>query len=85
MTPLREWVSVSFDADAIALRVNPPYGIAWEVYDRFAEIAAILKQKYGTRLVDLVPTSRSLYALYGDSTAAYFYVARAREALSQNP
>lgn len=55
----------------------------WEVCDRFEEIAAILKQKYGKRLIDLVPTPRSLYALYGDSTAASFHVAHARKLLGR--
>ena len=55
----------------------------WEVYERFEEIAGILKQKYGKRLKDLVPTTRSLYALYGDSTRAYFHVIFARESLSK--
>ena len=53
----------------------------WEVYERFEEIAAILIEKYGRRLVDIVPTPRSLYALYGDSTRAYFHVASVRESL----
>ncbi|HMQ32942.1 MAG TPA: ankyrin repeat domain-containing protein, partial [Chloroflexaceae bacterium] len=53
----------------------------WEVYDRFEEIAAILKHTYGERLVDLVPTQRSLYALYGDSSRASGHVSSARQAL----
>lgn len=61
----------------------------WEVYDRFAEITEILRHKYGPRLVDIVPTERSLYALYGDSTRASFHVASARQSLkdevSDNP
>jgi len=56
----------------------------WEVYDRFVEIAGILKQRYGRRLVDIVPTPRSLYALYGDSNAGYFHVAFARESLGKD-
>jgi hypothetical protein len=56
----------------------------WEVYARFEEIAGILKQRYGGRLVDLVPTPRSLYALYGDSTAACFHVAGVRESLGKD-
>jgi len=55
----------------------------WEVYERFEEIALILKHKYGRRLVDLVPTPGSRYALYGDSTAASFHVSRARESLGR--
>jgi ankyrin repeat protein len=56
----------------------------WEVYDRFEEIALILKHKYGSRLVDLVPTPNSRYALIGDSSAATFHVASAREALGKD-
>ncbi|HEY9620691.1 MAG TPA: hypothetical protein V6C78_09995 [Crinalium sp.] len=56
----------------------------WEVYDRFEEIAAILKQKYGKRLTDLVPTTRSFYALYGDSTRAALRVSVVRQALGQD-
>jgi hypothetical protein len=55
----------------------------WEIYDRFGEIAAILKQKYGKRLTDLVPTTRSFYALYGDSLAAASHVSTVRQALSK--
>ena len=56
----------------------------WEVYDRFEEIAVILKHKYGSRLVDLVPTPNSHYALLGDSSAATFHVDSAREALGKD-
>ncbi|HEY9627322.1 MAG TPA: HEAT repeat domain-containing protein [Coleofasciculaceae cyanobacterium] len=55
----------------------------WEVYDRFEEIAAILKQKYGKRLTDLVPTTRSFYALYGDSTRAASHVSAVRQSLGK--
>jgi hypothetical protein len=34
--------------------------------------------------VDIVPTPRSLYALYGDSTAGYFHVAFVRESLGKD-
>lgn len=54
----------------------------WEVYDRFEEIAVILKHTYRERLIDLVPTQRSLYALYGDSARAYAHVSSARQALA---
>jgi hypothetical protein len=56
----------------------------WEVYDRFEEIALILKHTYGSRLVDLVPTPNSRYALLGDSSAASFHVASAREAVGKD-
>jgi hypothetical protein len=57
----------------------------WEVYARFEEIAVILKQKYGKRLTDIAPTSRSLYALYGDSIAGSFRVEHVRESLRSEP
>lgn len=55
----------------------------WEVFDRFEEITDILRHKYGRRLVDIIPTERSLYALYGDSTRASFHVASARQSLTE--
>ena len=75
------------EADSIILHGNQVIWrerTGWEVYDRFEEIAGILKQKYGKRLVDIVPTPRSLYALYGDSTRAYFHVAFVRESLGKD-
>ncbi len=42
----------------------------WEEYERFAEVAEILKAKYGHRLRDLVPTPRSEDWLYGDKYSA---------------
>jgi hypothetical protein len=56
----------------------------WEVYDRFEEIAAVLKQKYGRRLIDMVPTLRSEYALYGDASYAWGRVQGARESLARH-
>ena len=56
----------------------------WEVYDRFEAITEILRHKYGRRLVDVVPTQRSHYALYGDTTRAWFHVESARESLKQD-
>jgi len=43
---------------------------SWEEYDRFGEIAAILVERYGARLADLVPTVDSWDALYGDRIGA---------------
>ena len=56
----------------------------WEVYDRFGEVADILKQKYGRRLIDMVPTLRSEYALYGDTSHAWGHVQDARVSLARN-
>ena len=55
----------------------------WEVYERFEEIAAILRRKYGSRLKDLAPTPRSRYALLGDSSRASAHVEAARAALGR--
>jgi len=57
----------------------------WEVYDRFEEITEIFRHKYGQRLVEIVPTERSRYALYGDSTRASFHVESARRSLQEEP
>ncbi|MDH5198848.1 MAG: hypothetical protein OEY20_16525 [Gemmatimonadota bacterium] len=46
----------------------------YEGFRRFAEIVSILKQKYGSRLADVVPTPASEYYLYGDKIAAPHYV-----------
>jgi hypothetical protein len=56
----------------------------FEVYDRFEEILIILKQKYGRRLIDVAPTLRSLYCLYGDRFQASGHVQDARQALLKN-
>ena len=56
----------------------------WEVYDRFEAITEILRYKYGRRLVDVVPTERRLYALYGDTTRAWFHVDAARQSLKED-
>jgi hypothetical protein len=75
------------EADSIIRRGNRVIWqerTGWEVYERFEEIAGILKQKYGKRLVDIVPTPGSLYALYGGSTRASFHVASVRESLGRD-
>ena len=55
----------------------------WEEYKRFAEVAEILKAKYGHRLKDLVPTSRSEDWLWGDKLSAPDYVDSVRERLRE--
>jgi len=85
-----EGIALSWDQDGADSIVG--YGdvtvwrerTGWEVYDRFEKIALILKHKYGSRLVDLVPTPNSRDALLGDSSAAAFHVASAREALGKD-
>ncbi|NJK43553.1 MAG: hypothetical protein HC933_04145 [Pleurocapsa sp. SU_196_0] len=76
------------DADSLILHENTVIWrewTGWEVYARFEEIAIILKQKYGKRLIDIEPTPRSLYALYGDSIAGSFRVEHVRESLRREP
>ena len=50
----------------------------WEGYGRFEQVTAILKQKYGDRLVDVVPTTASELYLYGDRLNAFGIVEQAR-------
>ena len=57
----------------------------WESYDRFAEILAILRDKYGDRLVDVVPSSQSEWYLYGDAMSAPEDVKKARMRLRTGP
>ncbi len=53
----------------------------FEGSDRFTEILSILREKYGDRVKDMVPTEDSLLNLYGDSLVASGRVARARASL----
>ncbi len=55
----------------------------WEEYERFHQIAEILKQKYGERISDLIPTERSEMWLYGDRWTAPEYVESVREKLRE--
>jgi hypothetical protein len=55
----------------------------WEEYERFDEVAQILKAKYGTRLKDLVPSPRSEDWLWGDKLSAPGYVDSVREKLRE--
>jgi len=42
----------------------------YEGYERFGEVAKILRRRYGPKLTDLIPTKRSLFCLYGDYLSA---------------
>lgn len=53
----------------------------YEGYERFAEVAEILKKKYGDRLKDLAPTQRSYNALLGDYLSANNIVQAIRDSL----
>ena len=64
------WVTVLRQGDIDIWREPALY----EGYERFREIVVILKQKYGARLVDVVPTSASELYLYGDRWSALAHV-----------
>jgi hypothetical protein len=49
--------------------------------DRFAEVAGILKSRYGRRLRDLIPAPGSLEFLYGGRWSAIDIVRKARQSL----
>jgi hypothetical protein len=50
----------------------------YEGYDRYIEIAEILRRRYGDALLDLVPTDPSKLYLYGDRISSPGIVAEAR-------
>ncbi len=54
----------------------------YEGYERFAEVARILKAKYGSHVKDLIPTERSRLYLYGDRLSALEFIDRVRRELS---
>lgn len=53
----------------------------WEGYQRFLQVLDMLRERYGDRLKDLIPTKASEMYLYGDSLSANFTIEHAREAL----
>lgn len=55
--------------------------VAYEGFDRFEQIALILKEKYGSRVRDLQPTDRSMLFLYGDFASSLDYVKKVRKEL----
>jgi hypothetical protein len=50
----------------------------YEGYERFVEVAEMLRSRYGTALRDLVPTAASELYLYGDYSSAPAIVRQAR-------
>ncbi len=53
----------------------------YEGFDRFEQIALLLKEKYGTRLKDLAPTDRSKLFLYGDYEPSLAFIIKVRKEL----
>jgi hypothetical protein len=72
-----------FDDEMILLR----YGkkeifkepAVYEGYERFEEVARILKARYGNALLDMAPTQNSEVYLYGDSLTAADRIANFRK------
>ncbi|MFZ4590882.1 MAG: hypothetical protein ACOYN6_07785 [Ignavibacteria bacterium] len=59
--------------------------LAWfECYERFIEIAKILKTKYGVRLKDLIPSDNSYTYLYGDNFNADDIINKTRKQIRDN-
>ncbi len=54
---------------------------SYEGYGRFEQVAEILKQKYGSRLCDLIPTPESETWLYGDKLTAQDHVDKVRDSI----
>jgi hypothetical protein len=50
----------------------------WEGYERFRDAVTVLKQKYGRRLLDVVPTADALGHLGGDFLRAHEHIAETR-------
>jgi hypothetical protein len=57
---------------------------SYENYERFKQIAALLTERYGPRLMDLVPTQTSELFLYGDRLSAPYDVEVVRQQLRAN-
>ena len=53
----------------------------YESCERFREVVLVLKQKYGSRLADVVPTAASEFDLYGDKLSAPDEVEKIRKEL----
>jgi hypothetical protein len=56
----------------------------WEGVDRYAEVVDILKEKYGDRLYDVEPSTRSELYLFGDQYSARDQVDRIRAELRRD-
>jgi hypothetical protein len=54
---------------------------SWEYYDYFIDACKVLRQKYGNRLHDVIPTERTLNAMWGDKLRAPGIVKGMRECI----
>lgn len=55
--------------------------VKYEAFDRYEEVAILLKEKYGSRVKDLTPADRSKLFLYGDYAPALDYLKKVRKEL----
>jgi hypothetical protein len=56
----------------------------WEGYQRFEEVCKIVREKYGSKVTDLVPTSASELYLWGDVLSAPDFVDKVRREVFGN-
>lgn len=56
----------------------------WEGFTRFEQVARILRQKYGTRLADIVPTPAGDAFLCGDNHNAHDHVTKVRDSIRKS-
>ena len=56
----------------------------YEGYERFVEVAEILRSRYGAALRDLIPTNASEVYLYGNCSPSHAIVAEARKRIFSN-
>ena len=52
---------------------------SWEYYEYFTDACKVLRRKYGDRLHDVIPTERTLNAMWGDKLRAPDIVDAMRE------
>ena len=80
-------ITLSWDMEQDLTQIRNGETIIWsepvvyEGFDRFEQVAVILKEKYGSRLKDLVPTDRSKLFLYGDYEPSLAYLKKVRKEL----
>jgi hypothetical protein len=80
-------ITLSWDMEQDQTQIRNGEAVIWsepavyEGFDRFEQIALILKEKYGNRLKDLVPTDRSKLFLYGDYEPSLAFLIKLRKEL----
>jgi hypothetical protein len=80
-------ITLNWDMEQDQTQIRNGEAVIWsepaiyEGFDRFEQIALILKDKYGKRLKDLVPTDRSKLFLYGDYEPSLAFIVKLRKEL----